>query len=595
MKKLRGRTLVLVAYLALCLSHSAALPLFESTDEGAHFVQVNFIASTGRLPDLNRERPSHESAQPPLYHLLAALAVAPIDRSNFDHVLQPNPDFDDPLLNRNNSRTTVRNQYLHGPAEVFPYQRAALAAHVARGVSMLLGALTLLCAHAIARLLFEHFNSRGWTALAPARAALLAMALIAFNPRFVHVTSLINNDNGALLFGVAGAAWLLHTWTHARPRDAFVLGALIGAALLAKLSALAICAPAALWVLRQAGGLQPRRIAPYALSLITGALLTSGWWFARNIALYGDPLGWEEVRQVNTWMLRATPLDWVDMLLALPAITISFWHAAGGIALPIWTSLPFLVVMFTPLAGLGARAVARIRSRRLSVQQLAASPLSALAIWCMAMIALYLPWLREYMSTENGRFVLGSVTVLAPLIVLGWDRIAAAMRVNRQARAVAGLGVAAAAFAATWAYPAIAITPWFAAPEYLDDEETRQIAATHPVSLARGVTLRASQVQAGADEVRVRVVWGATEPITQSYRVAVSALDANGVLIAERLAIPHDGRFATTRWQPGRLFADEFALPLPPGTAPTQVQLSLLARNASGGSAGAGLRLPINH
>lgn len=587
------RAAILIAYLALCLTHSAALPLFESTDEGAHFVQVNHIATHATLPDLTRERPSHESAQPPLYHILAALAIAPVDRANIAEVLRPNPDFDDPELNRNNSRTTVRNQYLHGPAEAFPYRGAALATHVARGVSMLLGALTLLCAEAIARLLFHEFVARGWTILRPEQAAAFCMALIAFNPRFVHVTSLINNDNGALFFSVAAVLWIMRTWSTGRPRDGLVLGVLVGAALLSKLSGLAVGVPALLWALQRAGDMRTaagmRRTLSYLTALAAGALVVSGWWFARNTQLYGDPLGWDEVRAANTWMLRAMPLDWVDMLAAAPTIVISFWHAAGGIALPTWTSLPFLIWTLTPLLWLTALATIQFWRRGARILDSLRTPFGALLCWCAAMLGLYLPWLREYMSTENSRFVLGSVTVLAPMIVLGWSNIASRLRLNAALRAWSSATVATAALAATWLYPSIAIAPWFEAPAYLHEASSRHWPLAQP--LAEGVTLREARAQAAGGELRVRVIWGATQPITRSYRVTISAVDDAGTVIAQQIAIPHDGRFATTQWAPGRLFADEFALPLPPGAAAAQAHVQLFVRGPV--PAGAPLTLPV--
>jgi hypothetical protein len=85
-------------------------------------------------------------------------------------------------------------------------------------------------------------------------------------------------------------------------------------------------------------------------------------------------------------------------------------------------------------------------------------------------------------------------------------------------------------------------------------------------------------VQAG-DELDVTLFWGSDQPINQSYRVVLEAIDINGEVIGRRQYIPFNGRYATQRWQPGQYFADHYTLPID-ATAqrgPAKIQLSLFA------------------
>jgi hypothetical protein len=81
------------------------------------------------------------------------------------------------------------------------------------------------------------------------------------------------------------------------------------------------------------------------------------------------------------------------------------------------------------------------------------------------------------------------------------------------------------------------------------------------------------------EAVRVSLIWGATQPIHQSYRVLVEAIDLNGDVIGRTYAIPFSGRFATQRWLPGQYFADEYEVTINTNAArgPAAISLSLVA------------------
>ena len=82
------------------------------------------------------------------------------------------------------------NRYLHGSERSDPFEGLSLAVHVGRLVSMLLGLLTLLSVYAAAR------------EVSPQRpiVALIATALVAFQPVFISLTSALTNDAAVICF-----------------------------------------------------------------------------------------------------------------------------------------------------------------------------------------------------------------------------------------------------------------------------------------------------------------------------------------------------------------------------------------------------------
>ena len=130
--------------------------------------------------------------------------------------------------------------------------------------------------------------------------ALGAVALIAFNPQFMLVSSSISNDNLIILLS------MLMIWLAIRiaqsgmtTRRTLIMAVLAAAAVLTKLSAalLILVLLVALLIART-----PWR-KWFSTLLIVGAigLLLTGWWFLRNLELYGEPTGIRMWQQIWGW------------------------------------------------------------------------------------------------------------------------------------------------------------------------------------------------------------------------------------------------------------------------------------------------------
>ena len=134
-----------------------------------------------------------EAHQPPLYYVLAAVAAMPADLEDPTGALNPNSDF----IWAGQGGNDV-NIGFHTSAETFPFQGQALALHLARGVSVLMGMITVALTIAI-----------GWEIFPDRRViGLMGAAMVAFNPQFLFVSGAINNDN-LLVTAATGAWWQL--------------------------------------------------------------------------------------------------------------------------------------------------------------------------------------------------------------------------------------------------------------------------------------------------------------------------------------------------------------------------------------------------
>ena len=347
---------ILIAFLLLGFAYSAINPLHEATDELRHYRFVQHLIQRHALPVQGEAGGLDCTVQghhPPLYYLAAALVTAGIDTGR-DVCYQPpvNPFWAYRYweVGRDN-----KNQYLHGPDEAFPWRGEALAAHLARVVNLLFGALTVWLTWATARVIWPRRPS----------LAVGSAAFVAFNPMFLYMAAAINNDVVAAAAGAAviyacvrllrderGLSWRWGVW----------LGALYGLALMSKfnLAAIIVVIEAAVtWVAWRRG--QWRLWLTVNLLIAGVAGLLAGWWFVRNQLLYGEPTGIEKLTEL--WGVR-DPRDSFRLAVSeLPYAWTSLWgrFGYGQIPLPSWIYAALFGVL---LASIGGYVRAAVQGRK---------------------------------------------------------------------------------------------------------------------------------------------------------------------------------------------------------------------------------------
>ncbi len=286
--KQRLLPLILALYLLITLAYGVVNPLFEAPDEHWHFFTAVYLAENKRLPVVEDKYDtwlSQEAAQPPLYYMLGAALIAPLDTSSAREEVWLNPFGTQGIGNA--AALVNRNQIIHTAAEAWPWHGTVLAAHLLRIFSTLLGLGTLLAIYHSARLLWPD----------DAKRPLLATALVAFLPQFNFQHAAVSND-ALIIFLCTVALWqLIWLWHHPlATRRLVLLGITIGLAALSKNAGalLLVFAIGFLAVRSLKDGFDEwqRKLGRVgwqtAVSLLLPVLLIAGWLWWRNWQLYGD-------------------------------------------------------------------------------------------------------------------------------------------------------------------------------------------------------------------------------------------------------------------------------------------------------------------
>lgn len=342
---------IVLTFVILSGIYSVVTPLFEGPDEIWHFAFANHLADGGGLPVFDAAQPAtflRNGAHPPVYYALIAALIAPLDRSDFPAEFRFN--LANPLITKG-ANGTSRNLLIHTAREDWPWRNTALAAHLARFVSIALNALALWGVWQIARCI-----------LRDERLAVLALALAAFVPQFVYGAAMINND----ALAAATATWLVYAllrWFDAPTlKWAAISGALLGLALLSKIGLIALLpvplVALGLYAVRntQHALRNWRQLILAALVIYGLALLIAGWWYVRNWQLYGDPLAWREW-QALTGAGRVPPTfgDFIRDMIGLFGL---FWIDFSLRIDRAWWPI-FGVMVLAALIGLMRRAIKR--------------------------------------------------------------------------------------------------------------------------------------------------------------------------------------------------------------------------------------------
>jgi hypothetical protein len=373
-----GLVVILVIFVLLSFAYSIVLPLGEAADETDHFALVRFIAEHGRPPLTLEERNSigPKGDASPIYHGLVALLTQHGDVSAL-------PDL--PHTQRRPERFIPSdgfraNLLFHTEDEAFPFHDIVLAWHLARLVSIPLGAATIIAAYVTALRLVSlwdrlvspptlpyplHSNGTYWFALAVA-------GFVAFLPRFVTSSAVVNDDNLVVPLVAFFVYCLVRVAQGDERRRTFVfLGVLMGLAAITKYHSLVLLPEMTIVLIvlawRKHWGWRTllRRWGWSVLAFI----LASGWWFTfliiqfnqvaelglvrGLIAPLGDPvvtLGFGRIFDLRPGGAPAYEFgwfDWADLLFR------TFWIVYGWIHVFATPIVYRVLGLFTLVAVLG--------------------------------------------------------------------------------------------------------------------------------------------------------------------------------------------------------------------------------------------------
>ncbi len=380
--------------------------------------------------------------------------------------------------------------------------------------------------------------------------ALGAAAAQAFTPMYVFVSGAVNNDNLLVLISTLALLMLLRLvrlddMYDALPVRRYVrLGIVLGLATLTKSNSAALALLTGLVV-----SIRAWRRHSWCEFFIGGAstaipmLLVSGWWFVRNLILYGDLTGLNVFIEILGQ--RDVPAGIAQLWRERFSFAAGYWGNFGGLNVPmsdwVYTVLNGLLLLSAlGLLALLGRWLVRKRGRL----SMASWPLVICVLWGALTLGLWATWATTTWSSQ-GRLIFAALPVWSMLIVLGLTGWLPALW-RRWTSAAYALFLAALTLAA----PFVWIRPAYVLPEPLESGDVAAIpgqlqAEFGGVLRLLGYDIEADRVQPGG-QIGVTLYWEAIAPTDQDHTIFVHLLGKGDLLVAQRDTFPGLGSISTT-------------------------------------------------
>lgn len=598
---MKGRLIagVILAYLVVGISYAVTTPVFEASDELWHYPVIQHLANGGELPILDPEDPGpwrQEAGQPPLYYVIMAVATGWIDTSDMTTVRWLNPHVDAGVVTPDGNI----NLAIHTQAERFPWGGTVLAVRIIRILSVLMGAGTVYLTYRIAL----EMRPR-WRYIAAGAAG-----VVAFTPMFAFISGAVNNDNLAMLLasctvfvvarmGVHGDTGkkyrfaLNWEWNRVRGHVSIthvLLGALIGLGALTKLSCLTLLPIAAAIVAYNESArwwFDPNRTRIHVLAMhvlvlvlqlgvIFGiAALISGWWYVRNLQLYGTLLGTDAF--IAVLGRRAHPASLTQLWSERGGFLQSYWGLFGAVNLPmpdwVYNILNTLVVL--SVVGLFIFIFRKWLDDRWTIRRWL--PLGTVSVFTIAIIFSLVRWATDTWSSQ-GRLVFTAIQSISVLFTFGIISLVPRRYPEWRHRLIAVVVVFL--FVITLGVPSTVIAPMYADPPPADLSAMAQASEIEFVSRLQppqmrllGYTIDNYAVHPGGDVV-ITMYWQALRAMDTDWSIFLHLVDQDHIVVAQRDSYLGLGVLPTSRMQPEQTVADRYVVPIPATAyAPSKLQV----------------------
>jgi hypothetical protein len=312
------------------------------------------------------------------------------------------------------------------------------------------------------------------------------------------------------------------------------------------------------------------------------ALLIAGWWYYRNVVLYGDWLGWNAF--IAVLGQRGHPASLVQLWGERRGFMMSFWGLFGGVnvPMPMWIYTVLNAVLILSVVGFVVYLVRLLVAEARDFRAGGNKPwlarllrpverhfgLTVNLLFAAAVVYGLVQWATTTWSSQ-GRLVFTAISSLCTLLALGLG----GWLPRRPAGAVlAAVGV--------FMFAVAAVAPWlWIRPVYQPPAITGPLA--EPVDVSFGEQMRLAGYEVEYDDLRpgesltVRLEWEVLQAMDRDWSVFIHLNDP--VLsrpIAQRDMYPGAGLRPTTLLSPGERLVDEYVLTIPPtAVAPAELEL----------------------
>ncbi len=558
--------IIFITFLGLAVSYLFWIPPGEGVDEAAHFAYVRYVKEQQRLP-VQPTQPGDPIAvsmghHPPLYYMLNALLITGQDTSNFAQVFRPNPHF---TWVENDGRNGW-NVMIHAGQDALPGTGVVRTFFVVRVAGIFYGLVTLL---ALFRAVHLAFPKISWLPF-------LATTFIAFNPSFVFMSATIHHDIFQAMWFALGAWWMMH-YLHkqnASARLPIVAGLLVGCAILTKVSGIVLGLGVATVIIMQA--MRQRSWARFWRDgLIAGgmAALVAGWWFVRNMILYGDFLGWNAFSHVFGFNLRPEPSIHAGFLEFFQQASRNFWGGFGFMHIT-FPEIGRYFWLGTAVILLGW-LILWFRERKFLRQNV---PVFIVGLILLGgLLSVYLRFSTIHLGAGHGRYLFPAAFSIGILLSVG---VMGLVGQNLLKWAAPALSLFLFGYA-LW-LPTVHLLPKYEPPSMINTLPDTAQAVSKEISpgvLLEGYELSANEPLLPGTGIDITLYWraAAETPISDPFvRYSLAQPDGDILSSSEGWPIPS---LPPDSWPTDKIFLSQTSLYLPDVELPGKILLNVQAAN----------------
>ena len=565
MKSYTPLHLLLILFIGIAFVFDQSTPTFEASDEAWHYGVVREIAAGRGLPvqrvgELTTYR--QEGSQPPLYYYIGAALISWID--DYDSLSRYSYN---PFGQVGVPGTTENvNMFRHTSLEEFPLTGVTLAVHVLRWFSILLGCGTVSLTFFVAKALFPEKGN----------LPILAASLTAFNPMFIFISASVNNDNGVwflasliiyilvLTVNLEDNVSVIPLWLPRkllqRQFAPWLLGVLLGLAILTKLSALLLIPVVATYLMWRA-----QHYGNWYQAFREGSIITlcvfvlTSWWFYRNWILYDELLGTTIMAEVYGFV-RTGPPTWDRFILEWRGWWYSLWGIFGAFnIIPgrwFFATINGLVLI---AAGGGIASIVRRNSSGVNIGKIHIRHVLAVT-FVLVTLAGNIYWSFNQHAAQ-GRLAIITVTVLSTYLGAGMVSLFG-KRLEKLLSNIVVIVLLIASLVIVNLY----IIPSYKVPQYVTQEDIPSDMVVSGATFNNEIELVGYSILNNTitidDPVQITFYWRGKSYMDIDYNLAMNVYGYGMKNIAKLDTWPGGGLLPTGEWEPDVIYPDAYVLPI---------------------------------